>query len=109
MTEVKTRKPLRIPKFDYATPGAYFVTICTKDKEHLFGEIEKSDVGAALCGRPVAMLEKWLREVENKYPTVTVDKYVIMPNHIHAIIFLTENAGGTQGRPYKPCWDGIKP
>ena len=96
---MENRKPLRIPKFDYASPGAYFVTICTKDKEHLFGKIVKSDVGAALCGRPMPMLEKWLKELENKYPTVTVGKYVIMPNHIHVILMLAENAGGHAGPP----------
>ena len=96
---MNNRKPLRIPKFDYTTPGAYFVTICTKNKEHLFGKIVKTDVGAALCGRPAKMVEKWLRELENKYPTVTVDKYAIMPNHVHAIIFLAENVGGHAGPP----------
>ena len=53
-------------------------------------------VGATLCGRPNnphTMVEKWISETENKFNETKIDKYVIMPNHIHMIIFLQGNDG----------------
>jgi REP element-mobilizing transposase RayT len=58
---------------------------------HLFGEIVYDASGAHFCthpNSPVKMIEKWLFELVNKYPGVTVDYYVIMPNHIHFILFV---------------------
>jgi len=71
--EHKNRKALRLKGYDYSKNGAYFVTICTRNRAHLFGEILKTNVGATLCGCPMPMLEKWFRELGKKYPTVTVD------------------------------------
>ena len=93
--ELPKRKNMRLRRYDYSTNGAYFITICTENKRHLFGEM----VGAVLCGRPNSpnvMLEKWLSEVPNKYKNVQMDKYVVMPNHIHAIVLLS---GGHTGPP----------
>lgn len=83
--ELQKRKKIRLDGYDYSLRGAYFVTICTYNRDRLFGEI----VGATLCGRPNnpdKMIEKWLLELENKYPNVKIDKYVIMPDHIHFIL-----------------------
>jgi REP element-mobilizing transposase RayT len=65
----------------------YFITICTYNRAHLFGDI----VGATLCGRPNSpdkLIEKWLLEIEMKYRMVKIDHYVIMPDHIHFILTL---------------------
>lgn len=87
------RKHTRLKGYDYSNPGAYFVTICTKDKKCIF-EIET--VGNALCGVPPVqneIIHKWLKETENKF-NIKIDKYVIMPNHIHLIAVISERHVG---------------
>lgn len=84
--DLPKRKPIRLKKYDYSRNGAYFITICTKNRSHIFGEI----VGATLCGRPNRpdkMVEKWLFELENKFKNIEIDNYIIMPDHIHFILF----------------------
>ena len=74
--ELPKRKPLRLENYDYASNGAYFVTICTYEKAHLF----LNGVGAHLRvrpNRPDLMVEKWLREIEKKYPGVKLDYFVV--------------------------------
>ena len=75
------RKLPRLSGYDYSRSNYYFVTICTDEKKDLFGEIGKLD-----CFGKIA--EQKLLEIEQHYENVFVDKYVIMPNHIHAIIIL---------------------
>ena len=88
------RKPTRLKGYDYGTPGAYFVTICTQNRENLF-EIEY--VGNDLCVVPPEqnkIIHKWLKETENKFDNIKINKYVIMPNHIHIIVIITERHAG---------------
>ena len=92
--ELPQRKRIRLKNYDYSQNGAYFVTICTNKKEKLFGEI----VGATLCGRPNRpdkMVEKYLFELENKYQNLELDYYVIMPDHIHFIVFISGDHAGS--------------
>ena len=84
------RKRTRLKGYDYSTPGAYFVTICTHNREPLF-EIE--NVGNDLRVVPPEqnrIIHKWLKETQNKFDNIKIDKYVIMPNHIHIIVIITE-------------------
>ena len=81
------RKANRIPGYDYATPNYYFVTICTHEMQCLFGSVEH------LNGYGQIALEHLL-EIPSHYRNVTIDKFVVMPNHIHAIIILRELPGG---------------
>ena len=75
------RKRLRLSNYDYSQNGAYFVTICTYKKENLFG-----DVGAdSISARTVA---ETFEEILSGYPQVCCPKYVIMPNHFHALIVI---------------------
>lgn len=98
---MNNRKQIRLEGYDYSQNGCYFVTICTQDKAMCFDL--PASVGAAPCGRPnVAsqLAERWLLKLEEKYPAVTVDKYVVMPNHIHALLFLKmPEPGGHMGPP----------
>ena len=93
------RKRLRAVNYDYSKPGAYFITICTHNRQPLFGEIIWEDsVGATLRGRPNLpdkMAEKWLFEIEHKFQNAKIDQYVIMPDHVHAIIVLTGDHTGS--------------
>lgn len=94
------RKPTRLRDFDYSSHGAYFVTICTKDKIKMLCEI----VGGGAFDAPKIKLTSAGETVEkyvvstNNIENVIVDKYVIMPNHIHMIIFIN-NADGTSRAP----------
>lgn len=99
MDSQRVRKPLRLTEYDYSVPGYYFVTLCTKNKEHLFWV---PDVGATL-GRPAlsslgTIVEEELFRIGQIYPNVVLDKYVIMPNHIHLILVIRPESTAS-GRP----------
>lgn len=79
------RKPLRLASYDYSSPGAYFVTICVKGRRPLFGA---SGIAVGELGAVVS--ECWL-ELPSHYPSVTLDAFVVMPNHIHGIIWLGQS------------------
>ena len=90
--DLPKRKPQRLRGFDYSKANYYFVTICTDERKDLFGEIGKLNELGNLA-------EKKLLEIEHYYENVFVDKYVIMPNHIHAIIVLN-NLKTERSRPF---------
>lgn len=88
------RKQNRLNKFDYSQNGAYFITICTQNRKEILSHITVGD------GFPVPELTKYgnivykqINKISEKYPNVDVDKYVIMPNHIHIILFLSNGTG----------------
>gem|GEM_PF-3193856 len=76
------RRSVRLPKYDYSSVGAYFITICTQDKRMIF---EREEIRK--------MVEKWWMELSNKFPGVVLDEYVIMPNHLHGIIVIEPPVG----------------
>ena len=97
--EYPNRKHIRLKDYDYSRKGAYFVTICTEKRLQVFHK-----VGAAPCGRPqqaYRLAQRWLEKIPEKYPTVSLNQYVIMPNHIHLILFFSEEqmAGGPMWPP----------
>lgn len=77
------RKSIRLKGYDYSTPGYYFVTICTNERKCLFGEITDQGMMLNDAGK---MIEKWFKEIPNKYAKVFCDAFVVMPNHFHGII-----------------------
>lgn len=79
------RKPLRLPGYDYSEPGMYFVTICTRNMECRFGEIVE---GQMLMNRAGIMVENDWHANANRYGGIVMDSFIVMPNHVHAIIFL---------------------
>ena len=86
------RKATRLKGYDYSTPGAYFITICTKDRKELLSEIFVGDDAYIVPKNRLSnygmICDKYINNINTKYENVIVDKYVIMPNHIHLIIFL---------------------
>ena len=85
--ELPKRKPTRLKGYDYSTPGAYFITICTHNRKHLFSNI----VGAIheLPENKLTQHGKFVKKIIEMLPdrfNVSIPKYVIMPNHIHLII-----------------------
>ena len=84
------RRSIRLRGYDYSRCGAYFVSICTKDRTCLFGDIENQEMALNDAGR---MVDKWYVELENKFQDIRCDEYIIMPNHFHAIIQNTGPVG----------------
>ena len=90
--EYPQRKNLRLTAYDYSSQGAYFVTICTQNRRCVLSKICRGDP----CGRPPVTPSPYgeaiiqvLHEVENRYD-VSIDPYVIMPNHIHFICLIDQ-------------------
>jgi len=77
------RRRLRLCGYDYSQAGAYFLTICTHDREYLFGEILKGKM--RLNGWGMIVRDEWARTARLR-KNVEVGAFVIMPNHIHGII-----------------------
>ena len=76
-----SRKPTRIPKYDYAQNNYYFVTVCTQNKACIFGKDGARNGFGQIAGEE-------MENLPGHYSCVFVDKYVIMPNHVHAIIVI---------------------
>lgn len=95
-----TRKKHRLEKYDYSSIGAYFVTICTSDRQRLFW----SDAVGATIGRPedIALsnygeiVSDGINRIPQIYPAVSIDSYVIMPDHVHLLLRIH---CGENGRP----------
>lgn len=100
--ELRQRKKNRLQGYDYSRAGCYFITICAGERAELFWDMvaENGSIGAA-CGRPPLSIiglcvQEEIRNLTCVYDRVVVDKYVIMPNHIHIILCINPP---TNGRP----------
>ncbi len=95
--DLPKRKTTRLKEYDYSSDGAYFITVCTKDKEKFLCDI----VGEGLCALPSIVLTsdgkvvKESIEFINNYNNISIDKYVIMPNHVHLIAVIKTGGDGT--------------
>jgi REP element-mobilizing transposase RayT len=93
------RRSVRLPGYDYSQNGAYFITICTQNRECIFGEIEDDAMRLSDAGQIAADSWRWLAR---QYDHVVLDEWEIMPNHLHAIIVISDDcrgdsrAGGSQ-------------
>jgi len=79
------RRPLRLPGFDYSGEGVYFVTICTRNRECLFGDVVNGKMCLSNVGRVVQT--DWDR-LSDRFPTIELDAFVVMPNHVHGILLV---------------------
>ncbi|MEO0968678.1 MAG: transposase [Cyanobacteria bacterium J06639_18] len=93
--QIHHRRSIRLKKYDYGQQGAYFITICTHNKQCWFGEIHNSQMYLNQFGKIVA--QEWLRTAEIR-PEVVLGEWIIMPNHVHGIIAIDRNSQeeGTQ-------------
>ena len=105
--DLPKRKPTRLKNYDYSSDGAYFITICTHKKQNILCDI----VGEGLCDLPITKLtpigeavKVSIKYIADNYGNISVDKFVIMPNHIHLII--TNQTGG-HGDPPLQIYDII--
>ena len=89
--DIHKRQSIRLKEYDYSEEGAYFITICTWQRECLFGEI--TDKGMVSNENGGIVEHEWMRTC-NIRSNVKIDKYVIMPNHFHGIIVINANCKG---------------
>ena len=87
------RRSIRLPGYDYSQPGAYFVTVCTRNRECVFWETTKGAVCLSALGEIAAGC---LADLPSHFQDVELDKWVVMPNHIHAILVLACSGRGVQ-------------
>jgi REP element-mobilizing transposase RayT len=88
MSSNKERKNNRMNGHDYSKCGWYFITICTKDKQHFFCEILN---GKMLLNEYGAIVEKQWLWLADRYDYIKLDKYIVMPDHIHGILIIENN------------------
>jgi REP element-mobilizing transposase RayT len=84
-----SRRSLRLPDWDYSQPGAYFVTMVTYQREHLLGEIANGEMRQNDAGK--ILWEIW-QSLPARYPNISLDAAVVMPNHFHGIVIIEENS-----------------
>jgi REP element-mobilizing transposase RayT len=87
------RRSIRLRNYDYSQPGAYFVTICTYQKQSWFGEIKNGQIYLNQLGKIVA--DEWLKTCKIR-PNFKLDEWVIMPNHFHGIVIINDYSGDDQ-------------
>ena len=89
------RKSTRLPGFDYSSPGAYFITICTKDRKCFLsrivvGAIHESPEASVLLSEAGQIVNRVIEALPTRYPGLFVDQHVIMPNHVHLLLRIEE-------------------
>lgn len=98
------RKRIRLKYYDYSTCGMYFITICIKNRLELLGKLQ--DKHNIILSSEGIIVEKELQKIEVLLTNVTIDEYIIMPNHIHMILIINENKNISISRiikQYKMC------
>lgn len=97
MQELPKRKMIRIENYDYSTPGAYFITVCTANREKIFWErvgadiIRQGNVPLSTAGK---IAEQGILQIASHYKNVVLDKYCIMPDHVHLILRIESDIDG---------------
>lgn len=100
------RKHPRLDHFDYGSVGAYFVTVCVQDRKNVLSRIVGRGLAPAENPEIRTVLSKYGKAAKDqlfllpkRFPCLTIDEYVIMPDHIHAIFILNNEAAGASPRP----------
>ena len=75
----------RLQTWDYANNGAYFITICTQNREHFFGNIKNGNMQLSEIGK---LAQQFWYEIPNHFPMVELGNFVVMPNHVHGILII---------------------
>lgn len=79
----RRRNSLRYPGYDYAQPGAVFITVCTAGRQRLFGAVAD---GQMIHSPPGVLVVDRLRAIPARFPNVAIDAFVVMPDHLHGIV-----------------------
>jgi REP element-mobilizing transposase RayT len=90
------RKAARLRGYDYTQPGMYFVTVCTHSRRSVLGEVNGEEVRLTPVG--LIVFEAW-SSIPSHFSTVDIDTFVVMPNHIHGVLFLRDTVGAKHASP----------
>ena len=82
------RKSIRLPYYDYSQVGLYFITICGQNRLKYFGEIENGEIILNDAGKMIE--EEWFA-LKERFPFIVLHECVVMPNHFHAIVEISQN------------------
>ena len=95
--ELPKRKQIRLTEYDYNTPNAYFITVCTDNRRNLFWKnvevIIDRPKNVPLTNLGI-IAQRSIEDIPKHYPAISVDHYVIMPNHIHLLLQITTDPDG---------------
>ncbi len=91
-----TRKSIRLRNYNYSQPGAYFITICSHNRALLFGEVVDGVMVLNELGRIAT--QSW-KGMEQHYDYISLDEWVVMPNHFHGILVINARRGGSRAAP----------
>ncbi|MBI2487874.1 MAG: transposase [Deltaproteobacteria bacterium] len=98
------RRSIRLKEYDYSQAGAYFVTVCTQNRECLFGGIVDGQMRLTDAGQ---MVQTTWDELPKHYTGIDIDEFVVMPNHVHGIILIQDVGAGPGACPNKGQPQGV--
>ena len=87
--EKHRRRTIRLQDYDYSQAGAYFITVCTKNRERLFGDVVGETMNLSVVGK---MAKMFFEAIPSHFQSVALDEFIVMPNHLHGIIII-QNVG----------------
>jgi len=102
MDDIKNRKTTRLQGFDYNRSGAFFLTVCTENRRCVLSKVVGTGVpdGPSIELLPYGKIaEKYIKQLDAFYDDISVRSYVIMPNHIHILLFVKKDENGPSGTP----------
>ena len=94
--KIHRRRSLRLTEYDYTQVGAYFVTIVLQNRLCLFGEIIKTEMQLSEAGE---MVHQAWEALPDRFPTITIDTFTVMPNHLHGIIMINQPTAEHTAKP----------
>lgn len=92
-SKIHHRKSYRLKGFDYTKEGAYFITICTHNSQHFFGEVVEGEMQLNEVGK---IANEYLSQIPNHFSKVEIGEYIVMPNHVHCVLILHPKSAGTR-------------
>ena len=105
--DIHRRRSIRLQGYDYSQAGAYFITICTQNRECMFGEIVDGKMALNHAGN---MIQTVWDEIPFHYAGIEIDEFIVMPNHIHGIIIISRSVVvPTVGAGPRACPDNGQP
>ena len=97
LLELPKRKQNRLTEYDYSTPNAYFITVCADKRKNMFWQDTETAIDCVenipLTSLGI-MVQQSVRNIPQHYPAITVDNFVIMPNHIHLLLQINTSGDG---------------
>jgi REP element-mobilizing transposase RayT len=98
LNEQRRRRSIRLQNYDYSKAGTYYITVCTRNRELLFGDVVRGQMQINEVGRIVETV--WL-SLPQFYAGIELDGFIIMPNHVHGIVIIRSGVGAIHESPLR--------